>query len=105
MMPKKGRFEVLVDENPSPSFSTEKARSHRNTFDQIGQVVIRELDFSQLTLRMNENDQDEKPDVFAELTVQTRNLLEAAWVCDESFPLLSRMWPTDLYSLSYRRHP
>ena len=85
MMPRKGRFEILVDENASPSFSTEKARGHRNTWDQIGEIVIRELDFSQLTLRMNENDPDEKPDVFAELRVQTRNLLEGAWVGTSSF--------------------
>jgi Ca2+-dependent lipid-binding protein len=80
MMPKKGRFEVLVDENATPSFQTEKARGHKNTWDQIGELVIRELDFSQLTLRMNENDPDEKPDIYAELRVLTRNLLEAAWV-------------------------
>lgn len=80
MMPKKGRFEVLVDENATPSFQTEKARGHKNTWDQIGELVIRELDFSQLTLRMNENDPDDKPDVYAELRVLTRNLLEAAWV-------------------------
>ena len=83
-MPKRGRLEVIVDADVYAIFATEKARSHRNTWDQIGEIVVKELDFSQITLRMNENDANDKPDVFAELTVQTKSLLESAFVrrCD-----------------------
>jgi Ca2+-dependent lipid-binding protein len=79
-MHKRGRLEVLIDENTSPSFVTSKARSHRNTWDQVGELVVRELDFSQITLRMNENESSEKPDISAELRVQTKSLIQSAWV-------------------------
>ena len=79
-MPKRGRLEVIVDADAYASFATEKARSHRNTWDQIGEIVVKELDFSQITLRMNENDANDKPDIFAELTIQTKSLLESAFV-------------------------
>lgn len=77
---KKGRLEVLVDESYWPAFGTERSRSTHQTWDQIGEVFIRELDFSRLTLRLNENDDGDKDEVFAEYKLDTRELLEASLV-------------------------
>lgn len=105
-MPKRGRLEVIVDADAYASFATEKARSHRNTWDQIGEIVVKELDFSQITLRMNENDANDKPDVFAELTVQTKSLLESAFVrrCDVTGARQATRTDDDQFCRLDRRH-
>jgi Ca2+-dependent lipid-binding protein len=99
---RRGRLEVLIDESSWPAFSTAKARSHRQTWDQIGEVFVRELDFSRITLRLHENDENEKEDVYAQVQVDTRNLLESAivsrWVirpgCLDLMSFVPQMQPT-----------
>lgn len=77
---KKGRLEVLVDEGYWPAFATERWRSTHQPVDQVGEVFIRELDFSRITLRLNENDDGEKEEIFAECKCDTRELLETSMV-------------------------
>jgi hypothetical protein len=57
LIPKKvlmeGKSQVLLDDGYWPTYSTEASRSTHNTWDEIGEVVIRELDFSQIHLALN----------------------------------------------------
>ncbi len=78
---KRGRFEALLDEAYWPSFSTSKARSHKQAWDSVHEVFVRELDFSRITFRLNEeSDPEEKEKIFAELQLQTRDVLEQCMV-------------------------
>ncbi len=80
-MSRRGRLELLLDDSYWPFFGTEKARSsHNNTWDQVGEGFVKELDFSRLRLRMNENADGEKEEVFAELAVDTKNFLDQTLV-------------------------
>lgn len=76
----RGRIEAVLDDFTYPSFTTQKARSYKNTWDQIGEVFVRELQHSQITLRLNENDQLDDEDIVSEVTVKTRDLLAKAMV-------------------------
>lgn len=54
---KKGaRLEVLFDDGYWPAFSTERSRSTHNTWDEIGEALIRELDFSRIILKLNDSE-------------------------------------------------
>lgn len=85
---RRGRLEVLLDENYWPAFSTlEKSRSHQVKWDEIGEGFVKELDFSQITLRLNNNDESEKEEIFAELKMSTRDFLERAMAGRATFQL------------------
>ncbi|GAA5948387.1 hypothetical protein JCM10213_004407 [Rhodosporidiobolus nylandii] len=76
---KKGaRLEVLFDDGYWPAFSTEAARSTHVTFDEIGETVIRELDFSQIHLALNTAEKDTRTDIIAQTTVDMNQFLEQA---------------------------
>ncbi|KAI0523732.1 C2 domain-containing protein [Xylaria bambusicola] len=59
-MPKTGtHIEIYVDDLPYPSYASGTAKSHHHKFDEIGDCFIRELEFSNITLRVCEK--REKP--------------------------------------------
>ncbi|BGP56395.1 Tricalbin-2 [Rhodotorula sphaerocarpa] len=89
---KKGaRLEVLFDDGYWPTFSTEHSRSTHNTWDEIGEVLIRELDFSTVTLQLNTADKDTREDVIAKVTVDMNDFLESSLDKPFTFTLM----PTD----------
>ncbi|KAI9759882.1 MAG: hypothetical protein M4579_002007 [Chaenotheca gracillima] len=58
-------LEVLMDDMLFPSFISSKGRSRRVKFDEIGDAMVRELDVSQITLRLRQKSDskgDDKPD-------------------------------------------
>ncbi|KAI7968649.1 hypothetical protein EIK77_002242 [Talaromyces pinophilus] len=71
------QLEVLVDDHMFPSYTSMKIKSREATFQDVGDAFIRELDMSQLTLRLveNSNDKDEKH-VIAKLTGDTLSTLQ-----------------------------
>ncbi|WVF68009.1 hypothetical protein IAT40_002771 [Kwoniella sp. CBS 6097] len=73
---KRGRLEVMFDDGYWPAFTTEKARSHHPTWDQVGEGFIRELDFSRIWMRINEGDESDHDDIVAEFKGDTRDFLE-----------------------------
>lgn len=79
-LPKKARLELLLDDGYWPSFSTERARSQAATWDQVGEGFIKELDFSAVWLRLNENDGGEKDDIIAEVRLAATAFLDKCWV-------------------------
>ena len=84
---KKARIEVLLDDAYWPCFSTPKARSTHDEFQHIGEGFIRELDFGQVWLRLNENDEGERDDIIAEWKGDAKPFLEATLDHRTSFTL------------------
>lgn len=53
------RLEVFVDDMAFPSYVSSTVQSKNHKFDEIGDCVIRELDFSRLTLRARKKGDDD----------------------------------------------
>ncbi|KAL1596613.1 Tricalbin-2 [Paraconiothyrium brasiliense] len=71
--------DILMDDMAFPSYSTAKIKSRHMTFNEVGDTMVRELDFSKITLRIiehidkkGENDEDH---VIAKLTGNTLDTL------------------------------
>ena len=73
---KNARLEVLFDDGYWPAYTTEKARSAHHTWDEVGESVVKELDWSKFLLKLRTGDGDD--DVFAEFAGNTKDVLEKA---------------------------
>ncbi|KAI5465856.1 C2 domain-containing protein [Mariannaea sp. PMI_226] len=69
------RLEIFVDDMAYPSYISSTARSKSHKFEEIGDCLIRELDFSRLTLRCRKKGDDDD-DVIASLTGNTLETLK-----------------------------
>ncbi|KAF4984077.1 hypothetical protein FZEAL_656 [Fusarium zealandicum] len=70
-----GLLEVLVDDMAYPSYISSTARTKSHKFEEIGDCVIRELDFSRLTLRARKKG-DDQDDLLASLSGNTLETLK-----------------------------
>ncbi|KAI9841404.1 MAG: hypothetical protein M1837_000737 [Sclerophora amabilis] len=74
------QVEVLIDDMLFPSYISSKARSRHTKFDEVGDTFVRELDVSQITLRLRQKSDsrgDDKPDyTLAKLTGNTLDTLK-----------------------------
>ncbi|SJX65421.1 related to TCB3-protein localized to membranes, bud-enriched [Sporisorium reilianum f. sp. reilianum] len=73
---KNARLEVLFDDGYWPAYTTEKARTSHHTWDEVGESVVKELDWSKFLLKLRTGDGDD--DVFAEFAGNTKDVLEKA---------------------------
>lgn len=73
---KNARLEVLFDDGYWPAYTTEKARTAHHTWDEVGESVVKELDWSKFLLKLRTGDGDD--DVFAEFAGNTKDVLEKA---------------------------
>ncbi|SNX87597.1 related to TCB3 - protein localized to membranes, bud-enriched [Melanopsichium pennsylvanicum] len=73
---KNARLEVLFDDGYWPAYTTEKARTAHAAWDEVGESVVKELDWSKFLLKLRTGDGDE--DVFAEFAGNTKDVLEKA---------------------------
>ncbi|SPO32702.1 related to TCB3 - protein localized to membranes, bud-enriched [Ustilago trichophora] len=73
---KHARLEVLFDDGYWPAYTTEKARTAHCTWDEVGESVVKELDWSKFLLKLRTGDGDD--DVFAEFAGNTKDVLEKA---------------------------
>jgi Ca2+-dependent lipid-binding protein len=70
-----------MDDMAHPVFSTAKIRSKSMKFDDIGDAMIRELEFSKINLRLREDgDHDEDGDHLAKLSGSTLETLKQCMV-------------------------
>ena len=88
------RVEVFVDDMAFPSYVSSVARSRTHKFEEVGDCVIRELDFSRLTLRVTEGKGDKRregaeDDVIARLGGNTLDTLKQCLVRHISFVLVT----------------
>ncbi|SPC66247.1 related to TCB3 - protein localized to membranes, bud-enriched [Ustilago sp. UG-2017b] len=84
---KHARLEVLFDDGYWPAYLTEKARSANHTWDEVGESVVKELDWSKFLLKLRTGDGDD--DVFAEFAGNTKDVLEKALNSQYEFRLLN----------------
>lgn len=72
---KNARLEVSFDDGYWPSYTTEPARTSGHcTIDEVGESVIKELDWSRMMLKLRTGRKDD--DVFAEFQGNTKDVLE-----------------------------
>ncbi|KAF2010633.1 tricalbin [Aaosphaeria arxii CBS 175.79] len=74
-----GHIGVVMDDIPFPAYSSSKIKSKKMTFNEVGDAMVRELDFSKITIRLiehidkkGEGDEDE---IIAKLTGNTLDTL------------------------------
>jgi Ca2+-dependent lipid-binding protein len=77
-------LEVVMDDMVFPSYASSKIASKKTEFGETGDAVVRELDFSRITLRLVEK-QDKKGDgenenYLAKLQGDTRTVIEQCLV-------------------------
>jgi Ca2+-dependent lipid-binding protein len=101
---KKARVEVLLDNGYWPAFATAKSRSTSARWDHVGEGFVKELDFSQVWLRLDESINDERDDIIAEYKGGAKEFLEATLVCEPlwicsmaELILLALGWSSHLY--------
>ncbi|KAI4671195.1 uncharacterized protein J4E88_009228 [Alternaria novae-zelandiae] len=86
-----GHVDVIMDDMAYASYSSTKIRSNKMTFNDVGDTMIRELDFSKITLRIIEhidNDGDDHGDhVIAKLTGNTIDTLRRSLHTPTQFTL------------------
>lgn len=74
---KNARLEVSFDDGYWPSYTTEPSRTQgRATFDEVGEHVVKELDWSKMIMKLRTGPRDE--DVFAEFRGNTKDVLESS---------------------------
>jgi len=69
-----------MDDMAHPTFSTAKIRSKSMKFDDIGDAMVRELEFSKVVLRLREHGEQDKDGVLAELNGSTLETLKQCMV-------------------------
>ncbi|KAI5780050.1 C2 domain-containing protein [Geopyxis carbonaria] len=69
-------LEILMDDMYFPSYSTAKIRSKKMKFDEIGDAVVRELEFSQIKIRLREHGEHDEDDLLAKLSGNTLETLK-----------------------------
>lgn len=77
---KKARLEVLLDDGYWPCFGTNKSNSTNAQWGYVGEGFIKEIDFSQICLRLNEADEGSKEDIVGEWKGDAKTFLEKAIV-------------------------
>lgn len=83
---RRARLEVLLDDGYWPCLSTVKARSQKAVWEYVGEGFIKEVDFSQVWLRLNEADEGSKDDIIAEWKGDAKKFLKSTLVYCIFFP-------------------
>ncbi|KAK0208431.1 C2 domain-containing protein [Desarmillaria ectypa] len=84
---KKARVEVLLDDGYWPCFTTTRARSTKVQWDYVGEGFLKELDFGQVWLRLNEADEGDKDDIIAQWKGDTKPFLQSTLNGPQTFTL------------------
>ncbi|CEH17519.1 Ca2-dependent lipid-binding protein CLB1/vesicle protein vp115/Granuphilin A, contains C2 domain [Ceraceosorus bombacis] len=71
---KNARLEVSFDDGYWPVYTTEASRTEKCTWDEVGEAVIKELDWSRMWLKLRTGSNDN--DIFAEFQGNTKDVLE-----------------------------
>jgi len=77
---KKARLEVLLDDGYWPCFSTQRSQSTKAQWAYVGEGFVKELDFGQVWLRLNEADDGDKDDVIAQWKGDAKAFLDLTLV-------------------------
>jgi Ca2+-dependent lipid-binding protein len=83
-------LEVVMDDMLFPAFSSARIRSKNTKFDEIGDAMVRELEFSQITLRLREHGEHGEDSILAKLTGSTLETLKMCLVSSPKYVLIMR---------------
>jgi Ca2+-dependent lipid-binding protein len=83
------RLEVSFDDGYWPAYTTEEARTTASTWDEVGEAVIKELDWSRIWLKLRTGNGKDDNSVFAEFQGNTKDFLERALDKEAEFQLAS----------------
>ncbi|KAK0546129.1 Tricalbin-2 [Tilletia horrida] len=72
------RLEIAFDDAYWPTYTTEAARTAQCTWDEVGEEVIKELDWSRMWMKLRSGSGEAENDVFAEFQGNTKDILERA---------------------------
>ena len=86
-MQKKARLEVLLDDGYWPAFSTQRATSTHAQWEYVGEGFVKELDFGQVWLRLNEADEGDKDDIVAQWKGDAKAFLQTTLEGPQDFTL------------------
>ncbi|TFK76782.1 tricalbin [Pluteus cervinus] len=86
---KKARLEVLLDDGYWPCFSTHKPRSVHADWQYVGEGFVKEIDFSQVWLRLNDAPEGDKDDVIAQWKGETKHFLEETLKGPQTYTLVN----------------
>ncbi|KIY68099.1 hypothetical protein CYLTODRAFT_395974 [Cylindrobasidium torrendii FP15055 ss-10] len=86
---KKARVEVLLDNGYWPCFATTRARGKKMQWNYTGEGFVKELDFGQVWLRLNEADEGEKDDIIGQWRGDAKVFLRAAMEGPQTYTLTS----------------
>ncbi|KAL1677515.1 C2 domain-containing protein [Schizophyllum commune] len=84
---KKARLEVLLDDGYWPAFSTQRATSTHAQWEYVGEGFVKELDFGQVWLRLNEADEGDKDDIIAQWKGDAKAFLQTTLEGPQDFTL------------------
>ena len=84
---RKARLEILEGDCYWPSFGTTNSGSTTSAWDTVGEVFVRELDLSRISLRLNEKDESEKESIIAEISFDTKMFLAQSLAGPKEFTL------------------
>ncbi|KAL8286655.1 hypothetical protein RQP46_004183 [Phenoliferia psychrophenolica] len=84
------RLEVLFDDGYWPSYASETSASRHAIWDEVGECFIRELDYSQIILRLNTAERETREHIVATRTIDMNAFLEATLDSPTEFVLSNR---------------
>ena len=83
----KARLEVLLDDGYWPAFSTQRATSTHAQWEYVGEGFVKELDFGQVWLRLNDADEGDKDEILAEYKGSAKEFLQKTLTGSAQFVL------------------
>ncbi|PGH08685.1 hypothetical protein AJ80_07806 [Polytolypa hystricis UAMH7299] len=103
------QLEVLMDDHVFPSYTSQKTRSRKATFGEVGDAFVRELEFSRITLRLVEKTDkkggDEGEHAIAKLTGPTLSTLQNCLYKPTELTLRSNNGATSKVTVSLKYLP
>ncbi|KAE9395950.1 hypothetical protein BT96DRAFT_958377 [Gymnopus androsaceus JB14] len=84
---KKARVEMLLDDGYWPCFSTNRPRSTKASWGYVGEGFVKELDFSQVWIRLNDAEEGDKDSIVAEWRGDTKSFLSSTMESAQTFTL------------------
>ena len=80
---------MLFDDAYWPAYTTEVARTQKCTVDEVGEAVVKELDWSRMWLKLRTGSGKGENDVYAEFQGNTKDVLERCLDRPATFTLAS----------------
>lgn len=101
-------IDIVMDDMLYPAYSSSKIKSKNVKLEEISDAVVRELDFSKVTIRLRESSKDkehDEDDIVAKLTGQTQQTLRKCLNAPQTFTLKHNNGDTSKITISLKYIP